>query len=115
MTVAGYSIAAAPLLPWAAIIAFAVLGVLLLAFGFWRRVRGAFWRLAALGVLLTILVNPSLIEEQRQPQRDVAAVVVDDSPSMRIGERRRYADEALKHVTERLKQFGDLDVRVVHA
>jgi len=42
-------------------------------------------------------------------------VVVDDSPSMRIGERRRYADEALKHVTERLQQFSDLDVRVVHA
>ncbi len=115
MTVAGYTIAAAPLLPWAAIIAFAVLALLLLAFGFWRRVRGAFWRLAAFAVLLTILVNPSLIEEQRQPQRDVAAVVVDDSPSMRIGERRRYAEEALRHVTQRLEQFKDLDVRVVHA
>jgi hypothetical protein len=91
VTVAGYSIAAAPLLPWAAIIAFAVLALLLLAFGFWRRVRGAFWRLAAFVVLLTILVNPSLIEEQRQPQRDVAAVVVDDS------------------------QFKDLDIRIVHA
>jgi len=115
MTVAGYSIAAAPLLPWAAVIAFAVLALLLLAFGFWRRVRGAFWRLAAFAVLLTILVNPSLIEEQRQPQRDVAAVVVDDSPSMRIGERRRYAEEALRHVMQRLEQFKDLDVRVVHA
>ena len=102
MTVAGYSVALSPLLPWVAIIAFAVLAALLLAFGFWRRARGASWRLAALAIILTILVNPSLIEEQRQPQRDIAAVVVDDSPSMRIGERRRYAEEALRHVTQRL-------------
>ena len=57
-----------------------------------RRVRGARaasrggswrWRRCSL-----ILVDPSLVEEQREPQHDVAAVVVDDSPSMRIGERR---------------------------
>jgi hypothetical protein len=115
MMVAGYSLAAAPLLPWTAIVVFAVLAVVLLACGAWRRARGLLWRIAALAVLLLILTNPSLIQEQRQPQRDVAVVVVDDSPSMRIGERRRYADEALKHVTQRLDQFHDLDVRVVHA
>ncbi len=115
MTVAGYSIATSPLLPWAAIAAFAAVALLLLAFGAWRRARGLVWRLAALVVLLLILANPSLVQEQRQPQHDVAAVVVDDSPSMRIGERRRYADEALQHVTDRLKQFHDLDVRVIHA
>src|SRR5258708_28028585 len=115
MTIAGYSIATAPLLPWLAIIVFAALGLLFLAFGAWRRARGLLWRIAALIVLLLILANPSLVAEERQPQRDVAAVVVDDSPSMRIGEPRRYADEALKHVTDRLQQFADLDVRVVHA
>jgi hypothetical protein len=115
MTVAGYSIAVAPLLPWPAIAAFAGLSVLLLAFGAWRRARGLLWRSLTFAVLLLVLANPSLVEEQRQPQRDVAAVIVDDSPSMRIGERRRYADEALRHVTERLQQFHDLDLRVVHA
>ena len=115
MTIAGYSIATAPLLPGTVITVFAVLGLLFLAFGAWRRARGVVWRLFAVAVLLVILANPSLVEEERQPQRDVAAVVVDDSPSMRIGERRRYADEALRHVTERLQQFPDLDVRVVHA
>ena len=115
MTIAGYSIATAPLLPWLAIIVFAALALLFLALGAWRRARGLLWRIAALIVLLLILANPSLVEEERQPQRDVAAVVVDDSPSMRIGERRRYAEEALKHVTDRLRQFSDLDVRVIHA
>ena len=115
MTVAGYTIATAPLLPWTAIVAFAGAAVLLLVFGAWRGAPGLPWRLAALAVLLAVLANPSLIEEQRQPQHDVAVVVVDDSPSMRVGERRHYADAALSHVMQRLEQFHDLDVRVVHA
>jgi hypothetical protein len=115
MTLAGYSIATSPLLPWAAILAFAAAAALLLAFGAWRRARGTLWRLLAFALLLLVLTNPSLVEEQRQPQHDVAVVVVDDSPSMRIGERRHYAEEALRQVTDRLHQFHDLDVRVVHA
>ena len=115
MSFAGFSIATSPLLPWAAILAFAALAALLLALGAWRRARGVVWRLLAFALLLLVLTNPSLVEEQRQPQHDVAVVVVDDSPSMRIGERRHYADEALRQVTDRLRQFHDLDLRVVHA
>ncbi len=115
MSGTGFTIAAAPLLPWAIIIAFAGLAMAILAFGAWRRARGLVWRLMALAVLVLILVNPSLVEEDRQAQRDMAVVVVDDSPSMRIGDRQSRAAEALQHVTERLKQFRDLDVRIVHA
>ncbi len=111
----GLTIAFSPLLPWAAIIAFAAVAVLVLAFGAWRRARGLTWRLLALAVLLLILIDPSLVEEQREAQHDVAAVVVDDSPSMRIGERRKYADDALQSVLDKLKQQKNLDVRVVHA
>src|SRR5579863_2157690 len=111
----GYSLAAAPLLPWSVILAFAILAALALLFGAIRRARGTLWRLAAAAMLVLILLDPSLVEEQRQPQKDVAVVVVDDSPSMRIGQRRQYADEALQAVTQRLAAFKDLDVRVVHA
>jgi len=45
----------------------------------------------------------------------VAVVVVDDSPSMRIGERRQFAATALDQVTARLKALPDLDLRIVHA
>ncbi len=41
--------------------------------------------------------------------------MVDDSPSMRIGERRRYAEEALAEITQKLRQQKNLDVRVIHA
>jgi hypothetical protein len=114
-TFGGYSIAASPLLPWSVIIAFAIIAALVLLFGAFRRARGTLWRLAAAAMLVLILLDPSLVEEQRQPQKDVAVVVVDDSPSMRIGQRRAYADQALQAVTQKLATFKDLDVRVVHA
>ena len=113
--IGSYSLAAAPLLPWWAIFSFVALAGLALIFGAFRRARGTLWRLAAAVMLVLILLDPSLVEEQRQPQKDVAVVVVDDSPSMRIGQRRQYADEALQAVTQRLSGLKDLDVRVVHA
>jgi hypothetical protein len=111
----GLSLAFQPLLPWSAIIAFAAAAALVLAFGIFRRARGILWRFLALAALMAILVEPSLVEEQRDPQRDVAAVVVDDSPSMRIGERRKFADEAVAQITRQLQQLKNLDVRVIHA
>ncbi len=110
-----YSLAASPLLPWWIIFGFAALAGLALIFGAFRRARGTLWRLAAAAMLVLILLDPSLVQEQRHPQKDVAVVVVDDSPSMRIGQRRQYADEALQAVTQRLAGLKDLDVRVVHA
>jgi hypothetical protein len=110
-----YTLAAAPLLPWSAI---AVLGggaVLVLALGVWRRARGIVWRGAALAMLLAILVNPSLVKEKRSPLRDVAVVVVDESPSQQIGNRQHATEAALAALTERLGHEPDLDVRVVRA
>src|SRR5919112_4004597 len=108
-----YTIAAAPLLPWWAIAALAGIAVLILAIGAWRGARGIFWRLAALAMLLTILVNPSLVEEKRAPLRDVAVIVLDESASQGIGERREASERALTALSERLGRERDLDVRVV--
>jgi hypothetical protein len=110
-----YTLAAAPLLPWAAIAGLAAAALLLLAFGLWRRARGILWRGAALAMLLAILVNPSLVEEKRAPLRDVAVVVVDQSPSQAIGHRRAATAAALAALTRRLKREPDLDVRIVRA
>ncbi|HLY44260.1 MAG TPA: hypothetical protein VKQ73_01670 [Stellaceae bacterium] len=110
-----YTLAAAPLLPWWAIAALAAAAALALGLGIWRRARGTLWRAAALAILLAILVNPSLVEEQRSPLRDVAVVVVDESPSQAIGERRATTETALAALTERLRHERDLDVRVIRA
>jgi hypothetical protein len=110
-----YSIAFAPLIPWWPLAALAGLAVLVLALGLWRRARGLYWRGAAIAILLAILANPALVEEKRTPQRDVAVVVLDESPSQQIGDRAAASDKALATVTERLAREQDLDVRVVRA
>src|SRR3954447_22311331 len=108
-----YTIAAAPLLPWWAVVSLAGIALLVLAIGAWRRARGLFWRFAALAMLLTILVNPSLVEEKRAPLRDVAVIVLDESASQGIGERREASERALAALSERLGRERDLDVRIV--
>ena len=115
MTGSAYTIAAAPLLPWTAIAALGGACMLVLAFGVLRRARGLLWRAIAMAILLTALVNPSIIEEQRSPQRDTAIIVVDESPSQRIGQRQQATDEALAALSDRLGHERDLDVRVIRA
>jgi hypothetical protein len=115
MTGGAFTIASAPLLPWLAIAALTAVCILCLGFGILRRARGLLWRGVALAILLIALVNPSLIEEKRAPQRDTAIIVVDESPSQRIGDRRRVTDEALAALSDRLGHERDLDVRVIRA
>ncbi len=108
-----YALATAPMLPWWAIAALAGAAMLVLAIGVWRRARGIAWRGAAVAMLLAILVNPSLVEEKRVPLRDVAVVVVDESPSQEIGNRRQASEAALSALTERVGHERDLDLRVI--
>ncbi|MBV8736820.1 MAG: hypothetical protein JO007_06110 [Alphaproteobacteria bacterium] len=115
MTGSGFSIAAAPLLPWWALALLGCAALVLLAVGVWRAAPALGWRAAAIAILLAVLVNPSLIEEQRVPQRDVAIVVVDDSPSQSIGKRHQATAQALATLKDKLGQERNLDLRVVHA
>jgi hypothetical protein len=108
-----FTLAAAPLLAWWVIAALAGAAVLVLALGLWRRARGLWWRGLVAAMLLLILVNPSLVEEKRWPLRDVAVIVVDESPSQQIGDRAKATEAALAALTERLGHERDLDVRVI--
>src|SRR4051794_39046464 len=108
-----YTLAASPLLPWWAIATLAALALIVLAWGIWRCAGGVFWRFAAVAMLLAILANPSLVEEKRSPLRDVAVVVVDESPSQAIGDRQKATESAVAALSERLQRERDLDVRVV--
>jgi hypothetical protein len=111
----GWSLAVAPFLSWWVLAGFAAAAAILLAVGLWRRAAGLGWRALAIAFLLAVLVNPSLIEEARVPQRDVAIVVVDDSPSQAIGHRQQATARALASLKEKLSHRRDLDLRVIHA
>ncbi len=115
MTKSAFLLKTAPLLPWPLIAFFFAAAVLLVAFGIWRGARGVLFRAGALAILLAVLVNPSLFEEKRAPRRDVAVILVDQSPSQAIGSRPRATKRALETVERRLSREKNLALRLVFA
>jgi hypothetical protein len=81
--------------------------------GLFLRQRGAVMRAIALAALAAALLNPVLLDEEREPLQSVVALVVDRSQSQSIGEREQQAEAALAGMKERLARFGQFDVRVV--
>ncbi len=107
------SIAFAPALPWPAIAAFAAVAAILLALHFRARARGLAWRALACAGLLAALANPMAVIEERRELPDVALVVVDESRSQTIGERRAQSDAALQRIRDQAGGAKDLELRVV--
>lgn len=109
----GTSIALAPLVPWWVLFALAgVAGALVLA-GLYLRARGILFRALAAALMWGILANPSLVDELREPLRDIAVLVIDESPSQQLDGRRQLNAEALAAVREKLRRMTDLEVRTV--
>lgn len=104
----------APLTPWPVLAVLAVLAGLVIAAAAASRAPGTAWRLLAAVAILVTLANPAVVEEKREPLRDVAALVIDDTPSQSVGARRAQLADAEAAIRERLAAFGDsLEVRTV--
>ncbi|RWQ56457.1 hypothetical protein [Mesorhizobium sp.] len=109
------SLAFEPLISWP-LLGLVLAPLLLLALvGLWFRQRGAVFRFAALLALTAALLNPVLLDEEREALKSVVAIVVDRSQSQDIGERTRQTDETLAGLQQRLGRFKQFDVRVVEA
>ncbi len=111
----GATIAIAPLLPWGVLGPLLGLAAAVLLLAAVRRARGVLWRALAFVVIALALINPSLLRERREPIKDVAVVVVDGSPSQKIGDRAARAERAVQALAERLSAYEDLELRVVRA
>jgi len=59
------------------------------------------------------LANPALVNEKRELRKDVGVVVVDESASQTIGNRKAQTEAALQRLTEQAKQNQDLELRIV--
>jgi hypothetical protein len=92
-----------------ALVALAVIGHLL------RRQRGALLRLLAGAFLLLALANPVLKQEEREPLRNIAVVVVDESSSQKIAGRPERTEAIRQDLSERLNEIPNLDIRFVRA
>ncbi len=103
----------APLLPLWLIIAFAVTSALIVALGVVTRRRGAWVRGLGLALILVALGDPSLVREDREPLKDVVAVVLDRSASQSIDVRKGQTDKARAGLEKALNDLGHVDVRFV--
>ena len=106
------SVQFAPLLPWLIIVFLATLSLVTFLPGVWFQARGTGWRMLAVLAILAALANPSLVEEERDPLKDVAAVVIDETPSQSVGDRRARMAAALEKIRGELAgQEDTLEVR----
>ena len=88
----------------------------LIALGFYARKRGTFLRALGLGLLLLAMTGPSLVQEDRDPLKDVVAVVVDQSGSQTIGERAGADGKGrARSLKKSLAALGNVDVRVIES
>lgn len=104
--------AVSPLLPWPWLAALAAVAVAVGGLALVRRARGAWWRLLAVAGLLLALLDPRLVTEESRPLPDIALVVVDDSASQGIGQRRAQTEAALATLRDKLSRQPNLEVRV---
>ncbi len=104
-----------PLIPWPFIAVLALAAVLLSTLGFWRGVRGATFRTAALAALILAVANPVFFQEEREPLSTIVGVVVDRSQSQDNAGRRAMTDEALATLKQRLAKFPQIEARIVEA
>jgi hypothetical protein len=110
-----WSVGFSPFVPWQALAGLAAVVAILLIPGILRRMRGAWWRLGAAAALLLALANPILLDEQREPQSTVVAIVVDQSASQKLDDRDKTTAAALTELQARLGQFKNVDVRTIPA
>ncbi|MEL6737111.1 MAG: hypothetical protein AAFO98_14810, partial [Pseudomonadota bacterium] len=103
-----WSVALAPLFPVWVIALLAAAAGLLALFGVIQGVRGRFLRLGAFAALTLALLNPSLLQEEREPLKTVVSLVVDESDSQKLDGRDTQTEEAkagLKALFDRFPQF----------
>ncbi|MEM8949122.1 MAG: hypothetical protein AAGA21_02020 [Pseudomonadota bacterium] len=107
---AAISLTFSPLLPVWLLIALGVATLQMIGLGLWRRAKGTLLRAAMLSLGLLALINPVVIEEEREPINDVVLLVTDRSPSQGIGERPAQIDEAAAGLKERLEALPNTDL-----
>ena len=110
-----WSVALEPLLPWAWLVLALVPVALIALLGLLFRQHGAWLRLAAFAALAAALVNPVLLDEEREPLKSVVALIVDRSQSQDIGGRTDQTAATVAGIQERLARFKQFEVRVIDA
>ncbi len=102
-----------PYLPWPLLAGLGGVLGLVLAFAAARRGPGVQWRLLLFAIGGLALTNPTLVSEQRHFLPDIAVVVVDQSPSMKIGARAKTAAAAEAAIRRQMGNRRNIELRFV--
>ncbi len=108
-----WSLTFAPLVPLPLLIGLAVLAALAAGMALVLAGRGAILRALALAVLAVALADPSLVFEDREPVKDVVAVVVDKSASNRLADRSQQTQAAQAEVERQLRGISGVEARTI--
>ncbi|MGI9521145.1 MAG: hypothetical protein ACR2PG_05795 [Hyphomicrobiaceae bacterium] len=108
-----WSIDFAPMLPFPLYVLAVVVALLLAGVLFWRRTRGAVFRVSALLAVLAALANPTLREEEREDLGNIAIAILDESTSQTLSDRPDHMAEIRKQLEARLGQIKNLNVKWV--
>lgn len=109
----GFHISFLPLFPNTIIGIIAFAGFCIFLFSLRPYKAKAFYRLFFASILVLCLLQPQLVKEKRQPLKDVVLIAHDKSDSMDFGRRSGIAATSLARLQNELKQFPNLDIRVI--
>jgi hypothetical protein len=110
-----FSLAFTPLLAWPLLAALGALALVVVGLGVYGRRRGTSLRALGLALVLLALADPSLVREDRDPLKEVVAVVVDKSGSQTIGDRPVQTEQARKELEAALGKLGNVEIREIDA
>jgi hypothetical protein len=110
-----FNLSFSPLLPWPVLLGLGVLALALIGLGFFARGSGSFLRALGLGLLLLAMTGPALVREDRNPLKEVVAVVVDQSGSQTIGDRPAQTEKAREKLEKSLNALGNVEVHVIES
>ncbi len=101
----------APLVPWQMLALLAAPAGLVFCFAVFRGAAGAWWRGLAFLILVLGLANPRLAGEEREPQSDIAVLLIDRTASQDMDGRAERLEAALETLRAELADMEGLDVR----
>lgn len=110
-----FSLSFAPVLPLWLIAALAAGALAAAMLGLAARRRGAWLRALGFALILAALVDPALVREDREPLKDVVAVVVDESASQGFGERAAQTRNARAALAQALAAMPNVEARFIAA
>ncbi|MTI10261.1 hypothetical protein [Curvivirga aplysinae] len=84
----------------------------LLLYCFFNRIKGSILRFLISLFLLLTLANPIWVEKEKEPQRDIAILLIDDSPSQNINDRIKQVQDTRDYIKKSITaQNAPLEIR----